>query len=46
MSGREACQLSMEVGFLLPRILSRNYRPAKSGEKKNLGPWAGSLLAS
>lgn len=30
---REACQLSQEVGFLQPRILRRNCRPAKSGEK-------------
>lgn len=28
-----ACQLAQEVGFLLTRLLSRNCRPAKSGEK-------------
>lgn len=33
MSGGVACQLSQEVGFLRPRILRRNCRPAKSGEK-------------
>lgn len=28
-----ACQLAQEVGFLLTRLLSRNCRPVKSGEK-------------
>lgn len=30
---RRACQPAQEVGFLLTRLLSRNCRPAKSGEK-------------
>ena len=32
-SGGQTRQLSREVGFLPPRILRKNCRPAKSGEK-------------